>query len=113
MEYTHLRNLFKVEFLKDLYFGPLICLLYSDPISETIKFHNMNHHMYADNTQLYFAFKSTNPGGPACYILLVGTLQFLYTLTRNHDSSADFTSCSLGSHVSIQFQFVIYVKLSC
>lgn len=73
----------------------------------------MNHHMYADITQLYFAFKSTNPGGPACYILLVGTLRFLYTLIRYQDSREDFTLCSLGSHVSVQFQFVIYVKLSC
>ena len=43
----------------------------------------------------------------------MGTSRFLYTLIRYHDSRADFTSCSLGSHVSVQFQFVIYVKLSC
>ena len=30
-----------------------------------MKFHNVNYHMYADDTPPHFSFKSTNPDDPA------------------------------------------------
>ena len=37
--------------------GPMLYVLYTSPLADIIKRHGMGHHLYADDTQLYFAFK--------------------------------------------------------
>ena len=38
--------------------GPLFYLLYTSPITDIIKFHKLQYHLYADNTQLYISFRT-------------------------------------------------------
>ena len=36
--------------------GPLLFVLYTTPLSTLISFISLNHHLYADDTQLFFSF---------------------------------------------------------
>lgn len=38
--------------------GPLVYLLYTSPIADIIKFHKLQYHLYADDTQLYISLKT-------------------------------------------------------
>ena len=40
--------------------GPLLYMLYTAPISDVIASHQLNYHLYADDTQLYLAFKTNH-----------------------------------------------------
>ena len=44
--------------------GPIVYLLYTSPIGDIIKWHGLNYHLYADDTQLYLSFKSTQAEQP-------------------------------------------------
>ena len=38
--------------------GPLLYLLYTSPIADIIKFHKLQYHLYAHDTQLYISFRT-------------------------------------------------------
>ena len=38
--------------------GPVLYLLYTSPLAEVIRSYDLDYHLYADDTQLYFAFKA-------------------------------------------------------
>ena len=39
---------------------PILYLLYTSPLSEVLRRHNMNFHFYADDSQVYFSFDSNS-----------------------------------------------------
>ena len=38
--------------------GPLFYVLYTSPVADIIKFHDLQYHFYADDTPLYITFKT-------------------------------------------------------
>jgi len=40
--------------------GPILYLLYTSPLSDVIKKHNMDYHFYADDTQVYMSFRPSD-----------------------------------------------------
>ena len=41
--------------------GPLLFTLYTNPISYVFQRHNVKHHLYADDTQIYSSLSLKNP----------------------------------------------------
>ena len=44
--------------------GPLLYLLYTAPLCDVLKRHDMSCHLYADDSQIYMSFQPSRPGEP-------------------------------------------------
>ena len=44
------------EYLRDRFWVPLLCIMYTIPLSELLKSLGIHYHLYADDTQLYLTF---------------------------------------------------------
>ena len=45
--------------------GPILYSMYTSPLTDIISKHNMNHHFYADDSQIYLSFKPSAAGKPS------------------------------------------------
>ena len=46
--------------------GPILYLLYTSPLGDIIRHHNMCYHLYADDSQIYVSFEPTAEGQQYC-----------------------------------------------
>ena len=44
--------------------GPILYSMYTSPLTYIVSKHNMNHHFYADDSQIYLSFKPSAAGEP-------------------------------------------------
>ena len=44
--------------------GPILYSMYTSPLTDIVSKHNMNHHFYADDSQIYLSFKPSAAGEP-------------------------------------------------
>ena len=44
--------------------GAILYSMYTSPLTDIISKHNMNHHFYADDSQIYLSFKPSAAGEP-------------------------------------------------
>ena len=44
--------------------GPVLYLLYTAPLGDVLKRHDMSYHFYADDSQIYMSFQPLRPGEP-------------------------------------------------
>ena len=51
---------FSMVFLKEPFSRPLLFILYTNPLSTVISNSSANHHLYADDTQLFFSFSAAD-----------------------------------------------------
>ena len=42
--------------------GPIMCVLYTAPLADILRFHEMQFHFYADDIQFYISFSTNNDG---------------------------------------------------
>ena len=45
--------------------APILYSMYTSPLTDIISKHNMNHHVYADDSQIYVSFKPSAAGEPS------------------------------------------------
>ena len=57
------RNLFRGVFQCSV-LGPILYCMYTSPLKDIVSKHNMNHHFYADDSQIYLSFKPSAAGEP-------------------------------------------------
>ena len=48
--------------------GPILFILYTTPLGQICRKHGIHYHLYADNSQLYMAFKPSKPGSKEFWI---------------------------------------------
>ena len=63
--------------------GPILYSMYTSPLTDIMSKHNMNHHFYADDNQIYLSFKTSAAGEPT---------------TANCALSHAFTMLTIGCH---------------
>ena len=63
--------------------GPILYSMYTSPLTDIMSKHNMNHHFYADDNQIYLSFKTGAAGEPT---------------TANCALSHAFTMLTIGCH---------------
>ena len=51
--------------------GPILYSMYTSPLADITSKHNMNHHFYADDSQIYLSFKPSGAGEPTTSKLLI------------------------------------------
>ena len=73
--------------------GPMLFIMYTTPLSSLISNSSVNHHLYADDTQLYISFCH-------CHLLLL-SLNFNLSLPRSHPGC--LVICFLSTLIKLNF----------
>ena len=64
--------------------GPQWFTIYTSPVRDIILKYNLNYHVYADDTQLYITFKSSQEPADSCITTLEKCIQEIRSLMRQN-----------------------------
>ena len=64
--------------------GPQWFTVYTSPVRDTILKYNLNYHVYADDTQLYITFKSSQEPADSCITTLEKCIQEIRSWMRQN-----------------------------
>ena len=70
--------------------GPILFLLYTSPLGNIMRYHQVKFHLYADDTQLYLTFKSSPEMAKAAMeacVRDIDTWMTAYMLKMNRDKT--------------------------
>ena len=69
---------------RDSVLGPQWFTVYTSPVRDMILKYNLNYHVYADDTQLYITFKSSQEPADSCITMLDKCIQEIRCWMRQH-----------------------------
>ena len=78
--------------------GPILYSMYTSPLANITSKHNMNHHFYADDNQIYLSFKTSAAGEPT-----TANCALSHAFTMLTVGCQPISSCSITTKLSSLF----------
>ena len=94
--------------------GPQWFSVYTSPVRDTILKYNLNYHIYADDTQLYITFKSSQEPADSCITTLEKCIQEIRSWMRRNslklnDEKTEFLL--FGSHQQLSKVYLPFITI--
>ena len=94
--------------------GPQWFTVYTSPVRDIIFKYNLNYHVYADDTQLYITFKSSQEPADSCITMLEKCIQVIRSWMRQNflkwnDEKTEFLL--FGSRQQLSKVYLPFIKI--